>query len=225
MHTLETTTSKPRNRYLMAKQIRVLLVEDHALFREALSRLFAPSREFFLHRAVGTTEDAEQFLKTGAIDVVLLDLTLQGENASAKIGPWREKYPHTEIVALSESDNAGVARRSMDSGAIGFVSKFDTSQDLFAAIRKAASKTSYISKKVQGPSFSGRGEGLPDLSEREREILREIAAGRPVRQIAERLGISTKTVERHRENIKTKLNLDSASGVLREAMRLFPSED
>ncbi len=203
------------------KKIRILWVEDHALLRDAVGRLFSESREFLLHHVTDDVRDAENILQKETIDLVLLDLMLRQENTLSKIAQWHKRFPTVQILVLSGTNNPGVVQKALKSGAIGFVSKLDPAADLFTALRKASRQVPFISRSVQNTSRNGE---LAQLSRREEEILREIAEGRPVRKIAERLGISTKTVERHKENLKTKLNLDNASGLLREALRLFPSD-
>lgn len=204
----------------MSRGIRILWVEDHLLLRDALASLLKQSREFNLHAVVDSSLEAERILQRDSIDLLLLDLTLQHENTMPKIASWRTQFPSVNILVLSATNNPSTIRQALDSGAIGFVSKLDPVGDLLTALRRAARKSSFVSQRVKGPGIS-RGH---DLSRREEEVLREIAGGKPVRDIARRLGISPKTVERHKENLKLKLNLENAPSLLREAMRLFPGD-
>jgi len=205
----------------MNKPVQVLLVEDHVIFREVLAKFFASSHEFSLHYSVGTSFEAEHCLMHCKVDLVLLDLNLQGETALPKIKLWKERFPHVKILVLSGAGNPAIIREAMQSGASGFVSKLDSTAELLGALRKAVAGTPVVSKKIQGLA----GSNASGLSRRETEILRFLSAGKLVREMAEVLAISPKTVERHKENIKIKLNLDNAAALFREAVRIFPAEE
>lgn len=203
---------------------RVLIVDDHTLVRESIVQWLAEFADFMVVGSTSNLEDTNSFLENEYVDIILLDLGLRDEDALDEIVRWKNDFPEIEILVLSASQNFLIARRCLDSGAAGFVSKSDSADELLEGLRAARKGKTFLSKSIQ--PFEGRekSNSLPKLTCREEEILREIASGQPNRRIATRLGISTKTVERHRENLKKKLCLSSSSELIREAVRLFPSE-
>lgn len=201
---------------------RILLIDDHALFREGLARIIANAPDFSVAGATGNCQEAEEILARKKTDLVLLDLYLEAENALSKIASWRSRFPTISIVVVSGTTNPAIARQAIANGAAGFISKLESSSELLRSIRKVLAGNNVSSKNMEAvlpPMEASLGR---DLSQRETEILQEIAAGHPVRVIAENFAISTKTVERHKENIKEKLNLENASELMREALRRFP---
>lgn len=203
---------------------RVLLAEDHALVRETLALWLADQEGFQVVRTAASIREVTDCLAAGDIEIVLLDLALGDEDALPKIRSWRRKFPRVRFLVLSANRNYLIAKKAMDSGAIGFVSKSDPSENLLEGLLRAADGKPFFSDSISPFSGRKRSPRYPELTCREEEILREVAAGRTNRLIAERIGLSTKTIERHRENIKRKLKLGSSAELIREAARLFPSE-
>jgi Response regulator containing a CheY-like receiver domain and an HTH DNA-binding domain len=163
-------------------------------------------------------------LEREEVDVLLINLHLHGETPLPTISAWRKRFPSVRFLIMGATAKPSVVAETTKWGAIGFVSRRDALAALLEALRRAAVGLPYVSSRLNPGTRSKSSDLLPALSPRETLILRNIAAGRPVRTIAENLGISTKTVERHKENIKIKLNLRSASEILREAVRVFPAE-
>ncbi len=203
---------------------KVLLVEDHILVRESLILWLKGLADFRVEGVASSIDEARTSLETRDIDIVLLDLGLGDEDCLHEIAGWKKAYPGVDFLVLSASRSFLIAQRAMENGAVGFISKSDSPDDLVKGLESARAGKPFLSK-----SFSSRPGREPSadvslLTARERDILRELASGKPNREIALRLGISTKTVERHRENIKHKLGLANGSGLICEAVRLFPSE-
>ncbi len=206
------------------KRVRFLVVDDHVLFCDLLTHFFSNSREFKLLGVAGSLSEAERILEREEVDVLLINLHLHGETPLPTISAWRKRFPSVRFLIMGATAKPSVVAETTKWGAIGFVSRRDALAALLEALRRAAVGLPYVSSRLNPGTRSKSSDLLPALSPRETLILRNIAAGRPVRTIAENLGISTKTVERHKENIKIKLNLRSASEILREAVRVFPAE-
>lgn len=203
----------------MLGRIRVLLVEDHALVREALfMRLSAESDVEIVAQASGLAE-AEAALARLAPDVILLDFVLGDGDPLHIIPSWKARFRSARVVMLTASHNGEIARRALQAGAVGFVCKTDSFEELLGVIRKAARGRVATTPTVQEMLGSGRECGLSD---RELQALRLIAAGKATREIAAILGISVKTAERHRENIKSKLRAETSAALMREAVLRFP---
>lgn len=212
-------TRKPQS-----EPTKVLIVEDHILVSETLMLWLEESAEFKVEGSARSINDAIRELETKDFNIVLLDLGLCDEDALHHIDDWKEAFPDIQILVLSASRNDLIAQRALENGAIGFVSKSDSSEDLIRGLESARAGIHFLSKSVSPFLERERSACLPQLTRREEQILRELASGQPNREIALRLGIRTKTIERHRENIKHKLGLSTASELVREAVRLFPSQ-
>ena len=203
----------------MLGRIRVLLVEDHALVREALfMRLSAESDIDIVGQAPGLAE-AETVLERVSPDVILLDFVLGDGDPLHMIPSWKTRFRSSRVVMLTASHNGEVARRALQAGAAGFVCKTDSLEELLGVIRKVARGRVATTPTVQGMLGAGCESGLSD---RELQALRLIAAGKATREIAAILGISVKTAERHRENIKSKLRAETSAALMREAVLRFP---
>ena len=182
----------------MLGRIRVLLVEDHALVREALYMRLSAERDIEIVGQAADLIEAEAALQKLAPDVVLLDFLL-GEGDPLHIIPsWNVRFRPTRVVILTASHNGEIARRALQAGASGFVCKTDSFDDLLAVVRKVARGRVGLTPTVQEILGEAQDSGLSD---REMQALRLIAAGKATREIAAILGISVKTAERHRENI------------------------
>ena len=192
--------------------------------RETIAFWFSNNSEFEVVGMASTVGQVTEALETKPLDILVLDLALGGEDALHEIEGWHEKHPQIRILVLSASLSYLIARRAMEGGAAAFISKSDSSEELVEGLRKVRDGSTYISRSVQPYLNRTKSTRLPQLTRREEDILREVASGRRNREIAGRLEISSRTVERHRENIKSKLQLSSGAELVREAIRLFPSE-
>lgn len=205
----------------MLGRIRVLLVEDHALVREALFMRLSAEQDIEIVGQAADLIEAEAALEKHAPAVVLLDFLL-GEGDPLHIIPsWNVRFPATRVIILTASHNGEIARRALQAGASGFVCKTDSFGDLLAVVRKVARGRVGLTPTVQEILGEAQDSGLSD---RELQALRLIAAGKATREIAAILGISVKTAERHRENIKLKLRAETGAALMREAVLRFPAE-
>jgi DNA-binding NarL/FixJ family response regulator len=205
----------------MLGRIRVLLVEDHALVREALFMRLSAERDIEIIGQAADIPEAEAAMEKQLPDVVLLDFVL-GEGDPLHIIPsWNQRFRSIRVVILTASHNGEIARRALQAGASGFVCKTDSFSELLAVVRKASKGRVALTPAVQEILGEGQDSGLSD---RELQALRLIAAGKATREIATILGISVKTAERHRENIKQKLGTETGAALMREAVLRFPAE-
>lgn len=207
----------------MSDPIRVLLVDDHALFRSGIRSLLQRHAEFEI---VGEAGDGMEGVKRAAQlkpDVVLLDLHmagLSGREAARLIG---EEAPASHVLMLTVSEDADDLIDTLRAGACGYLLKNIEADTLVAAIRTAAQGESVVSPQMMGKLLQGvRGESRPKrpaaagaaseldkLSPREREILAFIARGQSNKEIARELAVAESTVKIHVQNILRKLGLAS----------------
>ena len=195
--------------------IRVVLVDDHAMFRTGVRAELRDSVEI-----VGEAADAQEavavVLKTRP-DVVLLDVHLPGGGGVEVLRQVHPKAPDVRFLALSVSDAAEDVIGTIRAGARGYVTKSITGNDLVAAIKRVADGDAVFSPRLAGfvlDAFAGGDapsvdDDLDRLTQREREVLRLIARGYAYKEIAKELFISVKTVETHVSAVLRKLQLSN----------------
>ena len=203
----------------------ILLVSEYAIVREGLIALLSRQSDFHVRADVGTAAEAESLLQRGGTDLVLLESTVQGDPVPSLIPSWRRRFPRVRLLLLVGSQPPSTIRRALDAGAVGCVSKCDPSSDLVAAIRRTALHNEVFSPTARRLLLSAPARSATGLTKRETEILRLIAAGSPTRQIACTLGLSPKTIDRHKENLKNKLRLTTSLALSRHAFHLFRNEE
>jgi two-component system NarL family response regulator len=205
--------------------IRVLLVEDHRLVREALRDALGKEPDIEVVGEAGDATSAFDAIRAVKPDVVVLDIglpDLNGVEAAAKVKERTGTEP--KILALSAYADRRFVTEMLRAGASGYVTKSSAGTELTRAIRSVAAGQNYICPDVAGTLVSAmrdsaeKGEGAR-LSRREREILRMIAEGIRSPSIAEQLHISLGTVEVHRRNIMRKLGLRTVAELTRYAVR------
>lgn len=201
---------------------RILLVDDHPIVRQGLAQLINASPD--LH-VIGGAEDVSGAMAEIANlkpDVVVVDLSLKSSNGMDLIKQLREQASPVPILVLSMHDETLHAQRVLRAGAHGYIMKDQASQQVLTALREVLAGRNYISPELAAradPATVATTTPVQSLTNRELEIFRLIGQGTGPRDIAERLGLSIKTVETHRENIKGKLGLKSAPELLRFAMQ------
>ncbi|HEX9582140.1 MAG TPA: response regulator transcription factor [Gemmatimonadales bacterium] len=208
--------------------IRVMVVDDHAIVREGVRRVFAGFDDFALVAEAGDGETALALAEEHAPDVVLLDLTMPGLSGLDVTARLKERAAGTRVLILSMHDHPEYVLRAVRAGAHGYVLKDATPEHIREAVRTVHAGSEYFSPPVAAQlSAALRGEieveqrrGLIErLSPREREVLIEVANGRSNKEIGAALGISSRTVETHRESLVRKLRIRTVAGLTRFALQ------
>lgn len=218
-------------------EITLMLVDDHDVVRTGLKTFLDTQIGLKVIAEADSGEAAIQLAKSLNPDVVVMDITMprmDGLEATRKI---KELCPNTRVLALTVHADEQYFFEMMAAGADGYVTKQAAAEDLVEAIRAVAGGLVYLQPALaswllkdyrrlleQTPppspiSESGRDDGLEPLSNRERQVLECVAQGMTSIQIGEALGISPKTVARHRERIMGKLNMHSSAELVRFAIR------
>jgi DNA-binding NarL/FixJ family response regulator len=211
----------------VSSAIRVLVVDDHALFREGIRQVLTPELGFeVVGEAARGTEVVPQVLRH-APNVVLLDISLPGLSGLEVAAALRALPAAPGVLMLSVHDHAEYVLQSVRAGAQGYLRKDTSPTELRAAVRAVAEGETFFSPAVAGrlaelardpvPADRHR-EKLEQLTPREREVLVGIVNGDTNKEIAGRLGISPRTVETHRESIMRKLEIRSDAGLTRFAV-------
>jgi DNA-binding NarL/FixJ family response regulator len=206
----------------MSRRHRIVIAEDHTILREGLRALLASDPEFDV---VGEAEDgldAIKSVKSLTPDVVIMDLSMPKMNGVAAIKEIKRVTPNTKIVVLTVHKNEEYILAAFQAGSDGYVLKYAGHEELVSAIRTVLKGQPYLSPAVSAVVLEAYLEGQKGLSSqspfrvltaRETEVLKLIAEDYKNRQIADLLGISVKTVERHRANLMKKLDLHSGAAL------------
>jgi len=204
---------------------KILIVDDHPLMREGLIELLAAEADLQVCGEADSAASALQAIELLSPDVVVLDLTLGSDNGVALVSTLRQRWPTLPILVLSMHDEAVYGERLLTMGVRGYVMKQEASQVILTALRKVLAGEHYVSAALAGRLYArmsrARDAAQPTdaLTQREREVLRQIARGQSTQDIAVALGMSAKTVDSHRRNMREKLGLASAADLVRYAVQ------
>lgn len=209
---------------------KVFVVDDHPIVRQGLIQLINNEPDLTV---CGEAEEAYaglRSIKDAKPDLVLLDVSLKDSDGIELVKELKAQMPDLLILMLSMHDESLYTERALRAGAKGYIMKQEAPPVLLAAIRKVLGGAVYVSDKM-GATLLQRmvggkkpGGDLPmdRLTDRELEVFRMIGAGESVKEIADHLCLSVKTVEAHREHIKEKLNFKSSAELLRFAIQNSP---
>jgi DNA-binding NarL/FixJ family response regulator len=210
---------------------KVLIVDDHPLMREGLNELFAAETDLEVCGEADSAASALKAIELLGPDVVVLDLTLGADDGVSLVGTLRQRWPALPILVLSMHDEAVYGERLLAMGVRGYVMKQEASQVILTAVRKVLTGEHYVSAALAGRLYARmtrtRDAAQPTdaLTQREREVLRQIARGQSTQDIAVALGMSAKTVDSHRRNMREKLGLGSAADLVRYAVQWASGDD
>lgn len=205
----------------------ILLVEDHQIVRQGLSSLLKTIPEFQVVGEAGDGQEALRMIEQHQPDVVVLDLMLPGLHGLEVARQTKRHWPRTQIVVLSMHASDAYVAETFKAGAMAYVLKSSSSNELVSAIREVIAGRRFLS-----PPFSERNVALYErklktdeldpyraLTQREREVLQLVAEGHTSADIAAGLSISSRTVEMHRSNLMQKLGLHTQAEVIRYAIQ------
>jgi DNA-binding NarL/FixJ family response regulator len=204
--------------------IRVLLVEDHRMVREALREVLSKERDLEVVGEAGDARDGLEQARSLSPDVIVLDIRLPDLNGIEVAERLKDSGSTAKIVALSAFSDRRFVTEMLRSGASGYVTKSAAGTELVSAIRAVASGHGYFSPDIAATLVADVRERSTDskeqsLARREREVLRLIAEGERSTEIATQLNIAVATVEVHRRNISRKLGLHTVAELTRYAIR------
>ncbi|HSK90600.1 MAG TPA: response regulator transcription factor [Euzebyales bacterium] len=191
--------------------LRVVLVDDHALVREGLRSVLATFDDLDIVAEADNIDAAIKAVVTHRPDVVLLDLQLHDQDGADIVRALAAREVDVAVLVLSVHDDVARLRRVLRAGARGYLLKSARPDELAAAIRRVAAGRWAIGDELLGlliEAFIGVAPvGVPPVTPREREVLDLLAEGLANRAVAERLGISTRTAQKHVENLFKKFNV------------------
>lgn len=207
---------------------RIILVEDHAILREGLRALIELEDDFEIVGDFGNVEDSLSCIHDLHPDLVITDLALPGRSGIQSLADIQRLSPGTRKLILTAHNSEEYIRAALNSGADGYVLKDASSSELMIAIRTVTAGQRFLCKAIASTFLTAyllKGDtraqaGAPTcMTPREREVLTRIALGESNKLIARGLGVSPKTVEKHRSNVMRKLQLHNAAAITMYAIR------
>jgi two-component system, NarL family, invasion response regulator UvrY len=203
---------------------KILLADDHTMFREGVKQLLAGTSEFVI---VDEASDAAQVLEKAQktkCDVVVLDISMPGRDGIDVLKQLKQLNPHLSVLILSMYPEDQYAFRAIKAGASGYLTKNKASSELIAAIRKVAAGRKYISSEVaeQLANDLARDSDKPlhqKLSDREYQVMCMIASGKTVGQISQELALSVSSVSTMRTRILKKFEMKTNAEITRYAIK------
>ncbi|MFC1961588.1 response regulator [Chloroflexota bacterium] len=209
------------------EKIRVLIVDDHTLVRDGIKALLSLVTDI---EVVGEAENGKEAIgkvKELAPNVVLMDLSMpvmSGLEATKRI---RKKFPRTKVIAVTQYDDSEYVIPVIEAGACGFVTKMVAFSELATAIQAAHRGESFLSptaaaslvEEFQQKTGEGEKDPYQQLTDREREVLKLIAEGHTIKEIADMFVVSPKTVEWYKTSLMNKLNIHNKTDLIKFAIR------
>ncbi len=205
---------------MMMNKISVVIVEDHQLVREMWGQLFAIKKEIEVIGKSGEFNEAVEMIRAKRPDIVLLDINLPGASGMDAVPLIRKYAPGTRIIAVSMHSQPAYARKMLQMGAKGYVTKNSSHDEMFVAIDTVMSGKNYVCMEIknilseQALQDIPAGPNIKELSIREIEIVKLIKDGLSSKEIAAQLNISPRTAEVHRHNILKKLGLKNTASLI-----------
>ena len=206
---------------------KVLIVDDHPMICEGIALLIEHEPDLTVAGKVGSVGEALRAIEKLKPDIVVVDITLQDSSGMELIKDMKIRWPDLPALVFSMHSESFFAARVLHAGARAYVSKKEPPGRVIEAIRNVLAGGLYVSEKmtsaivrrfVMGQSNDDRSR-VGGLTDREFQVFQMIGEGLETREIAEKLHLSIKTVETHRERIKKKLNLDSAAKLAKFAIQ------
>jgi len=209
------------------KRITVLLAEDHQIVREGIRSLLEHERDIEVVGEAETGRQAVQLTRKLRPAVVVIDIAMPRLNGLEATRQIRKNFPDTRVIILSAHSDDAYVKQVTALGAAGFLLKQTSSHVLATAIREVQKGNTFfspsISRRVQDLSRRSAARGVSKksgnrLSSREIEVLQLIAEGKPNKQVAAELGVTFKTVDKHRQHLMSKLDIHDVAGLTRYAI-------
>lgn len=203
-------------------KLKILIVEDHAIVREALKQLIDASQQFTVIAETADGDNVVELCSKSKADIVLMDLALPTIDGAACTKALLDANPAIKVVVLTAYEDLRHIRKCLAAGAKGYVFKRSVSHELYTALSVVAQGGAYIDKFASDKLHDLFDEAsLPEqsLSEREGQVIKQVARGMSAKEIGSKLGISIKTVDTYKTRALEKLGLASRAELVQYAIR------
>lgn len=202
---------------------KVLIADDHAVVRRGLKQIITEEPEFEVVGEASNGQEVLDLVEEDGCDVVVLDITMPDKNGLTVLQEMKVKHPNLPVLILSMHPEDQFAIRALKLGASGYLTKESAPEELIGALKKVLHGGKYVSSTLAEQLVADIGDNssvTPDrLSEREFQVLRLIAIGRNVAQIANELGLSVKTISTYRTRLLLKMKLKTNADLVRYAVQ------
>lgn len=205
--------------------LRIMIVDDHQILREGLRKLIDDHPRFEVVGEARNGRDAVRQARQLSPDLVIMDVAMADMNGIEATRQIKAQLPDTQVLGLSMHSDSRYVKQMLEAGALGYLLKENAFDEIITALDSVSQGRMYVSPEASGSLLQDMASGEPGraddspLTARERETLQLIAEGFSTAQIAERLFVSTKTVETHRKKIMDKLELYSVAELTKYAVR------
>jgi DNA-binding NarL/FixJ family response regulator len=208
----------------MVEPIRVVLVDDHAVFTDALTTVLNLEPDLRVVGRGGSVKEALEQVRLHQPDVLLLDVHLPDGSGIDAVQAIKRDFPKTQVVLLTSDEEESVLRDAIASGVTGYMSKHEATPQVLQAVRGAARGEALIApymlnRLLEGMARPAAPAASTPLTPRELGVLNELALGHDNLKVAERLGMSPNTVRTHVQNILSKLKVHSKLEAVTKAIR------
>jgi two-component system invasion response regulator UvrY len=204
--------------------IKVCVADDHRLVREGLKKYLAEASDIVVTDEAKSGQEVLSKVGKKKFDVMILDISMPGRNGLDIMKQLKQLHPDIKILVLSMHSEEEYAERSLKAGASGYLTKNIGPDELVLAVRTVSKDKKYITPslaEILANNLGGRSEGQlhETLSDREYEVMCMIASGKSIKDIADELALSSKTISAHRAHILEKLNIKNNSQLIHYAMQ------
>jgi two-component system invasion response regulator UvrY len=205
--------------------VKILIIDDHEVVRRGLRQILSDAFPSALFGEAATSQEALDLAAREKWDILLLDINIPGRNGLEVLEEVHKDQPKTPVLVLSAFPEQDFAIRALKLGAAGYLTKQSASDELHAAVRKALEGGKYVTASLAEKLAARLGQDLQQtppheaLSNRELQILRMIASGKTIKEIASELSLSEKTIATYRARIAEKLNLTTNVEFTRYALK------
>lgn len=204
---------------------RILIADDHPLFREGIKKILQDKPDLEIVGEVGDGLELLEFLKGSAVDLILLDITMPQLQGIEALKAIKKDYPEVKVLVLTMHKSKGHLFLAFSGGADGYLLKENAYQDLFTAMETLRRGVPYISSLVSSEVIGlfrpQSNEAFPEvkLSTRERQVLELIAQGKTSKEVADHLDIGVASVQTYRYKMKRKLQVKNNADLIKYALQ------
>lgn len=199
-----------------AATIKILLADDHAIFRQGLKLLLQTQDQYQIVAELGDLGQVLPYLQSDVVDLMILDYHMPGGESSAVLAYCKQRYPEMRIIALTGANSGVIFKQLRDAKADAILQKEGSANQLLDCINQVLAGKQVIPEEVQAQI----GACETDLTPRELQILALIYQGLATVEVAEQLSLSAKTVDKHRENIMRKLQVNNVVQLIHKVQLL-----